>query len=282
MELADSNRAFVQAFLSRNVMTFEQARPVLAAIFSVYEEKQIQAAEITEEDFHSMISAANDALSPLDYVIRSTLDQESRERYYALVNTTSDQFTQVATIRSSDEIGFVKRLLDEMFDANNTERREAMCIAGKDAINLVKASRQETQTQNQNGGNQSKFNLTVSEADALLASLVVEGWLRKSPKGFYSLSPRGILELKGWLEETYNDDESDYKKIKSCEACKEIITIVSRPLTQSSPTNNSRVKDVPDQTVLFGCTIFAHKLFFVCDELEPVLLARQNGMGSIL
>lgn len=31
----DSNRAFLQAFMARSSMTFDEARPVLAAIFSV-------------------------------------------------------------------------------------------------------------------------------------------------------------------------------------------------------------------------------------------------------
>lgn len=30
----DSNRAFLQAFMARSTMTFEEAKPVLAAIFS--------------------------------------------------------------------------------------------------------------------------------------------------------------------------------------------------------------------------------------------------------
>ncbi|KAK5070145.1 hypothetical protein LTS08_001156 [Lithohypha guttulata] len=225
MEYEDTNRAFIQAFFARNVLTFEEARPLLAHIFSVHEKREISIADITVEDFNSMIAAANDALSPLDYVIRSTRGQEDNERYYALVNTTSDQLTQIATIHSSDEIGYVKRLLDEIFDANNTERREAMCIAGKDALNLTRAGRRETQTQN--GENQAtKFNLTAHEAEVLLAKLVAEGWLNKSQKGFYSLSPRGLMELKIWLEETYNDEENEYKKIKTCEACKEVITVL--------------------------------------------------------
>lgn len=226
MEYEDSNRAFVQAFLSRNILTFEQARPILAGIYSIHEKREIAEQDVSEDDFNSMIHAANDALSPLDYIIRSSLHQETRERYYALVNTTSDSLTQVATIHSTDEIGFVKRLFDEMFDVNNTERREAMCIAGKDALNLVRAARRQT-NQGLNGEDQAKFSLTAHEAEVLLAKLVSEGWLDKSRKGFYSLSPRGLMELKPWLEETYNDEDSDEKKIKSCEACKEIITMVS-------------------------------------------------------
>lgn len=224
-EYENTNRAFIQAFLARDVLTFEQAQPLLAAIFSIHEKKNVNASDITQEDFNSMISAANDALSPLDFEIRSTLHQESRERYYALVNTTSDAFTQIATIYSSDEIGFVKRLLDAMFETNNTERREAMCIAGKDALNLARAGRRDTT----NDPSQPKFNLTSTEAEALLSNLVAEGWLEKSRKGFYSLTPRALMELKGWLVETYNDDD-DTQKIKTCQACKEIITVVRRTL----------------------------------------------------
>ena len=236
MELEDSNRAFVQAFLARNILTFEEAKPILAAIFSVHENKEITVAEITEDDFNSMISAANDALSPLDYLIRSTVDQETRTRYYALINTTSDPLTQIATIHSSDEIGYIKRLLDEMYDTNNTERREAMCIAGRDALNLTRAGRRETQGQTQTGDTQPKFNVTANEAQTLLGQLVAESWLIKSTKGFYSLSPRGLMELKSWLEDTYNDEDSEYKKIKSCRACKEILTVVSATLLIIDPT----------------------------------------------
>lgn len=32
----DSNRAFLQAFMAHSSMTFEEARPVLAAIFSAH------------------------------------------------------------------------------------------------------------------------------------------------------------------------------------------------------------------------------------------------------
>ena len=35
-EYNNSHRAFLQAFLSRSTMTFEEAQPVLAAIFSAH------------------------------------------------------------------------------------------------------------------------------------------------------------------------------------------------------------------------------------------------------
>ena len=71
----------------------------------------------------------------------------------------------------------------------------------------------------------------------MMNTLVEEGWLEKSQKNFYSLSPRALMELRGWLFETYNDvddeedneeegEESVSKRIKLCFACKEIITTV--------------------------------------------------------
>lgn len=282
MDFEDTNRAFIQAFFARNVMTLEEAKPILAGIFSINEEKEVASEDITEEDLNSMISAANDALSPLDYLIRSTIDQESRRRYYALVNTTSDPLTQVATVHSSDEIGYIKRLLDEMFDVLNTERREAMCISGKDALNLVRTGRRETQGQNQEGDTQARFNITQHEAQVLLAQLVDEKWLDKSTKGFYSLSPRGLMELKTWLEDTYNDEDSNYKKIKSCEACKEIITTVCMVLKLHNWLTIGRVRDVLNETAPYVYTIFARRPSSECNVVEDVQTARRSGTVSIM
>ncbi|KAK4906642.1 hypothetical protein LTR66_017700, partial [Elasticomyces elasticus] len=203
--------------------------------------------DVTQEDFNSMITAANTGLSALDFEIRSTLHQQTRERQYALVNTTSDILTQLATVHSNDEIAYIKRLLDEIFETNNTETREAMCIAAKDAINLARAGRRETQ-----GGNdtQQKFNLTANEAELLLNNLVIEGWLEKSPQNFFSLSPRALMELKSWLVDTYNEPKEPGEgtrsedKIKFCHACKEIVTMGQRCADQNCP---ARLHDICTQ-----------------------------------
>lgn len=54
----------------------------------------------------------------------------------------------------------------------------------------------------------------------------------EEPGWFPHFESRALLELKGWLIETYNeaaeDDDEDarYDKIKFCYACKDIITMV--------------------------------------------------------
>jgi hypothetical protein len=231
LDYNDSNRAFLQAFFARSTHTFDTAKPILAAIFSAQEGREVLANDVTIDDLNSYISAANTAISPLDLEIRSTLHQQTRERYYSLVNTTSDALTQLATTYTAEEIAFVKRVLDAMFDGqNNKGRREAMCLSGIGAVQLAKPSvRRDTQ----NGATQSTSQgLSMRDAENMMTRLVEEGWFDKSAKGFYSLSPRALMELKGWLVETYNepvdedDDEPRSDKIKFCYACKDVITVV--------------------------------------------------------
>lgn len=236
MEYDDSNRAFLQAFLARSVLTLKDAQPILAGIFSISEGRKVRPIDITQEDLNSMISTANQAISPFDFEIRSAIHQTSQERFYALVNISSDGLTQLATIYNADEIAYIKRFLDELFEVNNTQRREAMCISSKDAINLARAGRRETQGEDSSA----KFNLTGHEAEHLLMNLLADGWLERSPANFYSLSPRALMELKDWLSETYNDpidehEEPHYQKIKFCQACKEIVTTGQRCTQRECP-----------------------------------------------
>lgn len=250
----DSNRAFLQAFMARGSLTFEEAKPILAFIFSVHgsctallvwvsrwltvstEGREVLSEDITQQDIDSYIGAANAAISPLDLEIRSASHQASRTRVYALVNTTSDSMMQLATTYTADEIGFVKRVLDAMFETYNTRRQEAMVITSMQAVQLAKpdASRRETQNGSATQGSSGQ-GLSMSQAENMLKRLVEEGWFEKSRKGYYSLSPRALLELRGWLVSTYNeaaDEDAEENtgrndRIKFCYACKEIITVVS-------------------------------------------------------
>jgi len=192
--------------------------------------------DVTQEDFNSYIAAANTAISPLDLEIRSSLHQATRTRVYALINTTSDPMTQLATTYTADEIAFVKRVLDAMFETYNTRRTEAMVILSMQATQLAKPDGNRRETQN-GGATQGSTGqgLTMTQAESMMKRLVEEGWFERSKKGFYSLSPRGLMELRGWLVLTYNepadedaeDSTTQLDKIKFCHACKDIITVVS-------------------------------------------------------
>jgi non-structural maintenance of chromosomes element 1 len=240
-EYNDNHRAFLQALLARSTVTFESAKPLLAAIESIREEREVPTNDVTQDVFNTYIAMAKRAVGNLDLDIRETFHQTSRERIYALVNTTSDPMTQLATSYNADEIAFIKKLLDAMFDGQaNTRKKEAMCLSTMDVVQLNRGNRRETQ----NGSSQASSKLNVEK---LVKRLIDEGWLEKSRANFHTLSPRALMELRGWLVDTYNepadedDDRPQNDKIKFCEACHEIITMVCSLLIASTVT------DVPTQ-----------------------------------
>ena len=238
----DTHRAFLQALLARQTITYAEAKPLLAAIqTAATPERPTLVEDVTVADFEAYIYALNSQLSPFDFEIRSTLHQTSREQVFALVNTTSDPLMQLATTHSPDEIAFVKRVLDAMFDVNNTMRAEVMAVTSMQAVKCSKPPndpnrRDSGATQSAAAGGAS--GLTMMQAEKMLASLVAEEWFEQSPRGFYSLTPRALMELRGWLMDTYNDQDDDdddddedgetHVKIKFCRACKDIVTTGQR------------------------------------------------------
>jgi hypothetical protein len=191
--------------------------------------------DITTSDFTNYINTASSALSAYDYEIRSTHHQTTRATVWAIVNTTSDPITQLATIFTPDEISFLKRVLDAMFETYNTPRHEIMAITGMQATRLHKPPDQGRRGETQGGAEtqgSAGAGLTMGQAEKVMQGLVEMGWMEKSRKGYFSLSPRALMELRGWLLETYNDDEDEDDegsgpRVKVCLACKEIITVVS-------------------------------------------------------
>ena len=237
------NRAFLQAFMARGTMTFKEARPVLAAIFTEQENQATDPRQVTQEDFESYVSAASAAISPFDLEIRSTMHQVRKERVYAVVNTTSDPMAQMATLHSAEEIAFVKRVIDAMFEKYNSRRLEAMCLDGMQA-NKFRAPPQrnpsdddpvdnndgdgEPQTQQQQPALKG---LKSSEAETMMRCMVEEGWFERSREGLYSLSARALMELRSWLVESYNDpdaEDGEWQRVKFCAACKEVMTVGQR------------------------------------------------------
>jgi non-structural maintenance of chromosomes element 1 len=258
----DSNRAFLQAFMAKGALTLKEAKPILARIFSAHgkctldllnptranfllfvEGTETVENDVTEEDLLSYIAAANDAISFFDLEIRSMLSQTDHTRIWALVNTTSDPMTQLATTHSADEISFLKRLLDAMFETYNTPRQEVMAITAMQAVRLHKNPSESQANNTQNGAmtqGSSGKGLTMADAERTLESFVEEGWFEKSHSGFFTLSPRALMELKHYLVTTYNgpsdeedgEDEERIERIKNCYACRELITVVT-PLLPS-------------------------------------------------
>jgi non-structural maintenance of chromosomes element 1 len=186
---------------------------------------------VTLADFTSYLSAAADALSSFDYEIRSTQHQVTKQRVWAVVNSISDAPTQIAGSRTPEEVAYLRRLLDAMFETYNTQRREVQGITSLQALEkkVVKGSGGSTGVVRVEGAAADR-GLTQEQAERTLQGLVAEGWFERSKEGWYTLSPRALMELRGWLVETYNDPDEpeEWQRIKFCEACKEIVTVGQR------------------------------------------------------
>ena len=126
-------------------------------------------------------------------------------------------------------MAYLRRLLDAMFETYNTRRREVQGITSLQALEkkVVKGS---GGTAPRTEGAAVDRGLTQEQAERTLEGLVVEGWLERSKEGWFTLSSRALMELRGWLVETYNDsdDPAEWQRIKFCEACKEIVTVGQR------------------------------------------------------
>ncbi|KAK3648046.1 hypothetical protein LTR56_007746 [Elasticomyces elasticus] len=239
----NTHRAFLQCLLARQTINFAEAKPILAAIQTAQmPDRPTLSEDISQADFEHYVDTVNTSIALFDLEIKCTSHQVSKERVWALVNTASDALTQMATVHTPDEIAFVKRVLDAMFETYNTERAEIMAILSTQALKLHKPpageQRRESVNQTQSGAAAApSVAITQSQAQHVLDLMVQQGWFELSSKGYHSLSPRALTELRGWLVDTYNEqggresdeeDEDEHVKIKFCAACREIVTIGQR------------------------------------------------------
>lgn len=190
---------------------------------------------------NNYIALINERLHSLDLEIRSLRDQRNRTVTYAVVNTTSDHMVQVATRHSADELAYFRRLLDAMFETNNTRRAEVCAVSSNTAMRLHKPPKDASPTEE--GGQQGAVAgaLTMQHAQHALDDFRAAGWLEydPDPARWYVLGPRALMELSTYLVETYNDpepaeDESVISedppriRIHFCHACREIVTVGQR------------------------------------------------------
>ena len=197
--------------------------------------------DISSTVINSILQPINARLASLDYEIRSSKDQLTKNITYALVNTTSDLPTQLATTFNADEIAYVKRILDAMFETNNTRNREILAVTTMQASDLSRAPRRARQSQI-NGNDEdsstqaqpesSVKGLTLHEGEAVLAQLVHQQFFTKSRSGYFSLAPRGLMELRNFLKDTYNEpanpedpEDEPVIRVRDCEGCREIVTV---------------------------------------------------------
>ncbi|KAI6036117.1 Nse1 non-SMC component of SMC5-6 complex-domain-containing protein, partial [Pisolithus microcarpus] len=206
---SDVQRLFLQAVFSRGILKCvdASANPVL----------DVRASERREE-WDAFVNRINDALNPLDLEFRHVLDEEAGKEMYAVVNTRGDEIAQMATDYTPAEIAYFR----------------AVCYS----LSSLAALREV---------NALKTNMTKSQAESVLGSLVARGWLLKSKRGRYSLSTRSLLELSPYLKSNYPDECLECTicmEARSCPTCQCDWPLDRRTLR---PVGEAAIRDGQDE-----------------------------------
>ncbi|KAF2860281.1 hypothetical protein K470DRAFT_206840, partial [Piedraia hortae CBS 480.64] len=231
----DTHRAMAQALLARQVLDEEGFKYLIAKAHTAADpERPTLAADLTIEDVRNHMQLLNSKLSLCDFAIRSAKHQTPPHAMtYALVNLSGDdRMTEWSTAFTPDELAYIKRLLDAIFDTYNTHDAEVLALTSTQALRLAKVPAGSVNTTQLEDGTQITSNatsLTMTHAEKILELLLEQSWFEMSANGYYTLAPRALMELRSWLFETYNDDddnnEGGEQRIKLCAACKEIVTM---------------------------------------------------------
>lgn len=198
----DVQRLFLQAVFSRGILSYQHALVLWAKCVDA-----VRAADPTLDvsasnkraDWDAFVVSINRALNCLDLEFRHVMDESTGLEMYAVVNTRGDEIAQMATDYTPAEIAYFRAIVEQIMLASN----ECYSLSSLAALREV---------------NSLKTNMSKSQAEAVLNSLVAKGWLLKSKRGRYSLSTRTLLELLPYLKSNYPDE------CLECTICMEIVT----------------------------------------------------------
>ncbi|KAJ7582781.1 Nse1 non-SMC component of SMC5-6 complex-domain-containing protein [Mycena floridula] len=204
VSVGDVRRLFCQAVLSRGIMSEKLARATWVKCSSIVTDidQEIYVPNVNEQkSWEDFIKIVNDSVDDLDFEFKLFQDELSGEKMYGLINRKDDEVAQVATDYTPGEIAFFKAIVEQIMLASN----ESYSVSSLAALREVRELKP-------------KSNMTNTQAESVLNSFVAKGWLLKSKKGRFSLSTRTIMELGGYLKNTYPDE------FLECLICKDMVT----------------------------------------------------------
>ncbi|KAG9318781.1 Nse1 non-SMC component of SMC5-6 complex-domain-containing protein [Chiua virens] len=198
----DVQRLFLQAIFSRGILSFKHAQVLWARCIDTVKVANPTLAVRFDESrqaWDRFVTDINIALNPLDLEFRHLSDEQTGTEMYAVVNTKDDEVAQMATDYTPLEIAYFKAVVEQIMLAPHN----AYSVSSLAALREVTAL---------------KSNMTKSQAESVLGSLVAKGWLLKSKRARYFLSTRALLELSTYLKSNYPDE------CQECTICMELIT----------------------------------------------------------
>ncbi|KAF8343941.1 Nse1 non-SMC component of SMC5-6 complex-domain-containing protein, partial [Cantharellus anzutake] len=200
-------RLFLQSVISRGWVTDSVAKALARQSVAAVKSTNASINVVFSEDyFNDMVVQTNRSLEPLGLAFRRGDSEVDGRVFWAITNDKGDEIAQMATQYSPNEVAYFRQLasctaVEQIMTAPN----ETFCVSSLAALREVSSLT-------------TRGNMTKAQAEIVLQSFVVRGWLLKSRHGRYSLSPRTILELEPYLKSTYEDE------VLLCASCDRIVT----------------------------------------------------------
>ncbi|KAF7322927.1 Phosphatidylserine synthase [Mycena chlorophos] len=187
----DVRRVFIQSVLSRGngLLSEKLCKTLWKKSQEIVLSVEPDLALADDEDWDTFLKNLNEALNPLNLQMRSMPDETTGRFVFSMVNCDEQGVAQLATAYTPVEIGYFKALVEQIILAP----REAYSISSLAALREVSALKP-------------KSNMSKTQAEIVLSSFVANGWLLRSRRGRYSLSPRSLLELDRYIKSTYGKD----------------------------------------------------------------------------
>ncbi|KAG8954669.1 hypothetical protein FRC04_011102 [Tulasnella sp. 424] len=187
MAVTDVERLFLQAIMTRCIVSEKLAEELWRA--SVEAVRKVQPNIEAEQDWNEFFSNVKRLLDPLGLDLKGTTIEDTGEKAQILVNTVGDELAQLATAYTATEITFFKQIVELIVMAPNESYSAGEITCLKEGNQLP-----------------APMKVPLRHGTKLLGSFVANGWLRKSKRSRYSLGPRTAVELRGYLTETYEEE----------------------------------------------------------------------------
>ncbi|KAL1922822.1 uncharacterized protein VTP21DRAFT_9198 [Calcarisporiella thermophila] len=208
VRFTDTHRLFLQACVSRRIVTEEDAIDLLRQSY-----RSTTDRDIDEEcnSISSWISDINQGLDSLGLELRRGHSEARGGRVvYALVNRKGDEIAQLATEFTPNEMAYFKKILEIIICNEDEEFSVGSMVAVREGTNQ-------------------KVPISRNDTEELLQRFVDHGWLIKTSDGKYAMSTRCILELQSFFKDNYEG------YIRECTLCYEYVTIGQRCATLQCP-----------------------------------------------
>ncbi|ORX77700.1 hypothetical protein BCR32DRAFT_295471 [Anaeromyces robustus] len=176
------NSLFIQAFMAKKILSIEETKTLYSKI--------CDACEVIYSDnsFENFMKEIHNTLIKIDFDIKRIQSKSDGHFFYIWINLINDDFTQLSTQYTQNEIVIFKRIL-ELIMENYSENYQ---LSSTDAIREI---------------SKLKYSFTKKDIEALLKRFQKDRWIMEK-EGKYSLDIRSIAELSEYIKKNIlNEDE---------------------------------------------------------------------------